>query len=230
MLKSELIAQNPLRALDQDPKGGLEPGQLGLIAARAGTGKTAFLVQVALDNLFRGKPVFHVGVGETVSHVKSWYAEVFRDMAAGYNLDKAKEAWEEAEHKRLIMTLQVDAFSIEKVEERFNELLDQNIMKPEVLMVDNLTLTNALPENIQELKTLAQEKNLKIWIALKTSPDEGDISEGLKKIEDFFQLIIFLESGPTAVALNVFKNPAGISGGAPITLDPKTLLLAQGAA
>lgn len=229
MLKSELVAQNPLRALDQGSDGGLEPGQLGLIAARAGTGKTAFLVQVALDNLFRGHAVFHVSVGETVGHIKAWYEEVFHDMAEGYNLDKAREAWNEAEHSRLIMTLQVDAFSIEKIEERFTELLEQNIMKPEVLLVDNLASNNVLADNIKELKDFAVKNNLKIWIALKAQESADDVLEKIKTVEDFFQVIVLLESGPKAVSLNVFKNPSGTIGKTPITLDPKTLLLAQGA-
>ena len=72
MLKTEMIAKNPLRAFDQQREGGLMPGQSGLIAARAGTGKTALLIHIALDNLFRGVSVLHVSIGETVSHVQAW--------------------------------------------------------------------------------------------------------------------------------------------------------------
>jgi hypothetical protein len=229
MLKSEMIAKNPLRALDQSPDGGLVPGQMGLVAARAGTGKTAFLIQVALDNLFRGNPVLHVSIGETVNHVKAWYEEIFRDLAVGYDLDKAREVWREVEQNRLIMTFRVDVFSSEKLAERLGDLVEQGIFAPRVVLIDGLELSPATGPIFEGLGRFAQERNLKIWVACRSHREAGELATLLTPVEDFFHVVVGLEPRAGSTALRVFKNASGIEGQKPISLDTRTLLLVAGA-
>ena len=57
-----LVQQNPLRVLNMSK----EQNQMGLVMARAGLGKTALLVQIALDAILRGKRVIHVSIGESI--------------------------------------------------------------------------------------------------------------------------------------------------------------------
>ena len=228
MLKSEMVAKNPLRALDQTREGGLAPGQMGLVAARAGTGKTAFLIQVSLDNLFRGNPVLHVSVGETVSHVKVWYEEIFRDLAAGYDLERARDVWREAEENRLILTFRVEIFSVEKLEERLEDLLQQGIFDPRVVLVDGLEMGPGLRPAAEGLGRFARARGLKVWVASRTHRAAGDLEQLVAPEEDLFQVVVGLEPCAEMTALRVFKNPSGIEGKAPIYLDPRTLLLASG--
>jgi len=228
MLKSEMVAKNPLRALDQSRDGGLAPGQMGLVAARAGTGKTAFLIQVALDNLFRGNRVLHVSVGETVSHVKIWYEEIFRDLAEGYDLERARDVWREVEENRLILTFRVDAFTVEKLEERLEDLVQQAIFEPRVVLVDGIDLGAGLHQTIEALAGFARTRGLKVWAALRTRREAGDLAEVVAPEEAFFQVIIGLEPGKEMTALRVLKNPSGDEGEAPFHLDPRTLLLVSG--
>ena len=228
MLKNELVAKNPLRVLDQTRDGGLLPGQMGLVAARAGTGKTAFLIQVALDNLFRGNSVLHVSLGETVGHVKAWYEEIFRDLAQGYDLEKSKEVWEEAERNRLILTFRVQAFSVEKLEERLGDLVEQGIFKPRVVLVDRLDLAQDVRPALEGLSRFARARGLKVWVSCRTHRDAGDAKELVAPIEDLFQVIVALELKAEAVALSILKNPSRAEGGASIALDTRTLLLVSG--
>lgn len=225
MLKNEMVAKNPLRALDQSSDGGLVPGQMGLVAARAGTGKTAFLIQVALDNLFRGNPVLHVSVGETVSHVKAWYEEIFRDLATGYDLEKARDVWHEVEENRFIMTFRVDAFHVEKLEERLEDLVQQRIFQPRTVLVDGLELGPELRPTLEKLGEFARVRGLKVWVASRTHREAGKLPDLVAPVEDLFQVAVGLEPQTEATALSVFKNPSGIEGKAPISLDPRTLLL-----
>jgi hypothetical protein len=225
MLKTEMVANNPLRALDQSRDGGLAPGQMGLVAARAGTGKTAFLIQVALDGLFRGSPVLHVAVGETVSHVKAWYEEIYRDLAQGYDLEKAREVWEEAEKDRLILTFRCQIFSVEKLEERLNDLTEQAIFLPRMMLVDGLDLSSDLRPTFEALGEFARSRGLKVWVACRTHRDSGQLGDLVARFEDLFQLVVGLEPRSDSTVLTVFKNPSGIEGKTPIALDPRTLLL-----
>lgn len=229
MLKTELVAKNPLRALDQSRDGGLAPGQMGLVAARAGTGKTAFLIQVALDNLFRGNPVLHVSLGETVGHVKAWYEEIFRDLATGYDLEKAREVWEESERNRLILTFRVQAFSVDKLEERLGDLVEQGIFNPRVVLVDRFDLGQDVRATFEALSRFARSRGLKVWVSCRAHSEMGDLQQVLAPLEDLFQVMVALEPKADAVSLNLLKNPSGQQGTASIALDTKTLLLVPSA-
>ena len=62
MHQKEINERSPLRVLEQSIHGGLGRGNIGVIVARHGVGKTAFLVGVALDDLMRGRSVLHVSM------------------------------------------------------------------------------------------------------------------------------------------------------------------------
>ncbi|MHB8763625.1 MAG: ATPase domain-containing protein [Deferrisomatales bacterium] len=229
MLKNEMVAKSPLRALDQTRDGGLMPGQIGLVAARAGTGKTAFLTHVALDNLFRGNSVLHVSLGETVGHVKAWYDEVYRDLAADCDLERAREVWEEAERIRMIMTFRVQAFTVDKLEERLSDLVEQGVFRPKVVLVDRLDLNDEPRPTLEALGRFARAHGLKVWVSCRSHRDMGDLRQAAAGIEDLCQVIVGLEPRGESVALQVLKNPAGGEGKAALSLDPRTLLLVSGA-
>jgi len=81
MLLKELTDRSPLRVFEGSIHGGLGAGNLGVVVARHGVGKTAFLVDIALDDLMRGRRVLHVTIGRTIDHVREYYDEIFHDLA-----------------------------------------------------------------------------------------------------------------------------------------------------
>ena len=52
------ISFSPLRILEKSSQKGLGPGNLGVLMARAGVGKTACLIHIAFDKIFRTKNWF----------------------------------------------------------------------------------------------------------------------------------------------------------------------------
>ena len=56
----QLNALSPLRAFEDSINGGLGKGKLGVIVSKHGVGKTACLVHLATDKLFKGEHVIHV--------------------------------------------------------------------------------------------------------------------------------------------------------------------------
>src|SRR5512132_13758 len=86
MIRQEAILQSPLRFLDRSIRGGLGKGHLGVIMAPAGVGKSACLVQLALDALLRGKPVLHVAVRQSVEHVSARYDALFDELVVRVDL------------------------------------------------------------------------------------------------------------------------------------------------
>ena len=55
MVKQDLINHSPVRLFEKISDGGLKSGQMGLITAKKGLGKTSVLVQFGLDALIQDK-------------------------------------------------------------------------------------------------------------------------------------------------------------------------------
>ncbi len=87
MYSKELNERNPLRLFEHSIHGGLGPGNIGVVVARHGIGKTAFLVGIALDDAIRGRKVLHVSLDKTVDHVREFYDEIFMDLAHSAHLE-----------------------------------------------------------------------------------------------------------------------------------------------
>ena len=81
MLKNDLISKNPLGAFSSETSGTDSSKRMGLVMARAGLGKTAILVQIALDNMLKGKQVLHVSIGQNIQKTKAWYDDILSDIA-----------------------------------------------------------------------------------------------------------------------------------------------------
>jgi hypothetical protein len=124
MLKKDLILRNPLRVMGYENDDILNAGEFGAVLARAGVGKTAFLVQLSLNALLRGKNVLHISLEDPVNKVSLWYQEVFNLIAEQYQVDQINQVWESLLPHRFIMTFRVEGFSVPKLEERLSDLMD----------------------------------------------------------------------------------------------------------
>jgi hypothetical protein len=132
MQKEELIKNNPLRVLNPLDET-LPDHRMGLVMARAGLGKTAILVQIAMDSMLRDQKVLHVSIGEDLGKAKAWYDDIFKYIAEGFQLENTAEVENDLMRNRIIMTFKESAFSRPKLEERLNDLVYQNIFRPDRL-------------------------------------------------------------------------------------------------
>jgi len=62
MYAKKVNERSPLRVFERSIHGGLGQGNLGVVLSRPGMGKSSFLVGIALDDLMRGRRVFHVAL------------------------------------------------------------------------------------------------------------------------------------------------------------------------
>ena len=105
MQKMDLADKNPLRIFAQDADGNAVNQRMGLLISRAGLGKTAILVQIALDSILRGNKVLHVSVGQSLDKTRAWYDDILKDISEGAKLDNISELNEEIMRNRLIMNI-----------------------------------------------------------------------------------------------------------------------------
>ncbi|CAB5103784.1 hypothetical protein D3OALGB2SA_1993 [Olavius algarvensis associated proteobacterium Delta 3] len=139
MLKNDLILRNPIRLLAPNGKDMLPDGGFGAITARAGVGKTAFLVQIALNSQLEGKNVLHISLEDPVKKVDLWYKEVFRLLAEQYHVQQINQLWETILPHRFIMTFRAESFSVPVFDERLSGLIDQGIFSPQMVIIDGLS-------------------------------------------------------------------------------------------
>ena len=116
MIKQELILRNPLRHLGFETEDILPAGGFGAVLAHAGVGKTALLVQLALNSMLRSRNVLHVSLQDPVNKVNLWYGELFNHLASQYEGSQIKQLWDSVLPYRFIMTFRVESFSVPKLE------------------------------------------------------------------------------------------------------------------
>jgi hypothetical protein len=228
MLPNDLIFPNPLRLLGQKFDTGLNGGQFGAVLARAGVGKTAFLVQISLYALLCGQEVLHISLKDPVDKVTLWYKEVFNLIASEYNPSKAKRLWDSILSHRFIMTFRVEAFRVATLEERLNDLAAQHIFDPRMLIIDGLPFDDAPPDLLEALKAMARDRKLPVWFTVRTHRHEPPDAEGfpqqLNRVRDLFEVILELQPRKSAVQVTALKGGAA-DGPSDVMLDPTTMLV-----
>ncbi len=235
MLKTDLIAKNPMGAFNRDAAGN-EVKRMGLVMARPGLGKTAILVQIALDSLLRGKQVVHVSIGQTIEKAKGWYDDILNDISASAKHEDMAALLLDVSRNRMIMTFNASTFSRPKLEERLNDLIYQDIFRPSCVIIDGLDFTKVDRQTLADIRDLQKEANLSIWfsaVTLREAQSETvvkhDMPAPCDMVDDLFDTAIMLqpESGDEGkIFLNVLKDATGcVAPGKSLRLDPTTLVV-----
>jgi len=233
MLKKDLILRNPLRLIGTENEDIFPEGGLGAVLARAGLGKTAFLVQLALDNLLKSKSVLHISLSDPVKKVCLWYEEVSRNISNQYHIGQSdvQLLWETILPNRLIMTFNPERFSVSKLEERLAELTEQDIFFPQILLVDGLPFNEGIRETLLNFKALAKSYSLRIWFAVRThrneEADEHNMPRSFSNVEDIFDVVFQLQPKDKKIHLAALKGGTATSSGntSALFLDPSTFLI-----
>jgi len=223
-----LVQQNPLRVLDM----GRDTNQMGLVMARPGLGKTALLVQIALDAILRGKRVIHVSIGETIDKTKSWYDGILQSILQEYSLNRPHELIDMVTRHRMIMTFKVAAFSRSRLEERLNDLVLQDIFRPNCLIVDGFDFFTADREALEDIRNLMETMNMQAWFSANCRREDTRVSPAgvpapCHEIDDLFDMIILLKPEKDAtIQLDIIRNYGErVENGKGLRLDPTTMMV-----
>jgi len=231
MLKKDLIIRNPLRVLGQDMDSLLPPGGFGAVLARAGLGKTSILVQIALDSLLQGRNVLHISLMDSVKKVCLWYEEVFRNIAGRYRDQEMNQLWDVILPHRLIMTFNMDGFSVPKLDERLTELTDQDIFLPQQVLIDGLPFENTdqVRQHLTELKTLSENHAFNVWLTVRTHRHETELRDGIPQpladVADLFDVAFQIMPGERKIHIRALKGGNTDTNHTGLVLDPTTMLI-----
>lgn len=234
MYRKEVNQKSPLRILERSIHGGLGAGNLGVVMARAGVGKTAFLVQVGLDDLMREKDVLHVTLGQSVEHAQSWYDGLFDDLAEDVNLDNRETVRAGITKRRIIQAYpggQLDPQTLEKAAALYSDRLN---LKFSVLVIDGFQWEGdvvSVAANLGALKALARGLGAELWISAQThrgatGPHPEIIPAPCAAFADVIDVAVYLEPQGQHVSVRLLKdhNNPEVSE-THLLLEPDTLQL-----
>ena len=229
MLKKDLILRNPLRVMGYENDDILNAGEFGAVLARAGVGKTAFLVQLSLNALLRDKNVLHISLEDPVNKVSLWYQEVFNLIAQQYKVDQINQLWESLLPHRFIMTFKVEGFSIPKLEERLSDLMEQNIFLPQMVIVDGFPFDETVSHSLTEFKNLIKSHQMPAWFTMRTHRHEDPGPDGfpmrLSQVSDLFEIAIQLLPEGKEIHVKAVKGAESFPEHLDLRLDPSTMLI-----
>lgn len=218
MYRKQVNEQSPLRILEQSSHGGLGRGNVGVVMARAGVGKTAFLVHIALDDLMRDRKVLHISLDTPVDHVRSWYDAVFQDLARTTHMEDAAATAEMINRNRIIQAFSLHghgtghySFSVERLNGAL-DLLKQHVkFQPDAIIIDAFDWTKTSAEELAGLGRVAKERNVELWTtALTHRSATGEHPTSVPAPCDVYQqhmaVVIFLEPVDHHLSVRLLKD------------------------
>ena len=231
----QLNSMSPLRVFEESINGGLGKGNLGVIVSKHGVGKTACLVHLATDKLFKGENVIHVSFSGNVEHVINWYKEVFKEIAEIQSLDDAAMIYNSILANRVVMNFSQEQVPIDKVLSSLESLISQGSFKADTILFDGFKLTVASEEDIEKIKAFAEKMQLEIWFAVSpVRPDvvynEYGVPNTLEKYFDQIDVLVALKYDDKSdkVMMTVVRSHGeNVPKPAKVALDPKTMLIAR---
>jgi hypothetical protein len=226
----DFIEVSPLRVLEKSSQKGLGKGNLGVLMARAGVGKTACLIHIAFDKLFRKEKLVHISLEDVPEKITSYYNVIFHDLVKVLGMDNEHDGRMLLERNRMILSYLNQSFEIGRLRENLKNLVENVELDPDALIVDGLDFPKAGREIFEGFKEIAEEFDTEIWFSALSHRHITDINERgvpypCNHIDDLFSIIIQLQPTQSGILLQLLKDHENeIAPDMSVRLDPNTFL------
>ena len=226
----DFVSVSLLKILERSSRKGLGPGNLGVLIARAGVGKTACLIHIAFDKIFRQQKLVHISLEEGPEKVTSYYDVIYHDLAKALGLTDGDTYRTLIDRNRMILAFVNQSFDIDRLQGNLTNLGEKVGFRPDALIVDGLDFETTERAAFEGLRDLAVELKTEIWFSALshrhiTEVNERGIPYPCHRLDDLFSLILQLEPEPTEIFLKLLKdhdNPT--IPDTSVRLDPNTFL------
>lgn len=227
---NDFIKVSPLKLLEMSSGDGLGKGNLGVLMARAGVGKTACLIHIAFDMLFRKQRLVHISLEDTPEKVTSYYNVIFSDLVKALEIKDETESRMLLERNRMILAYLNSSFEINRLRRNLSNLREQIEFIPDILIVDGLDFEKVDTETMEGFKKVAEEFDVEIWFSALshrhiTEKNEKGIPYPCSRVDEFLSVIIQLDPGESGIFLKLIKDhDHEVKDDSSIRLDPNTFL------
>jgi hypothetical protein len=226
----DFISVSPLKILEKSSHGRLGPGNLGVLVARAGVGKTACLIHIAFDKIFRKEKLVHISLKEGPEKVASYYNVIYSDLLKALRMDDEDEYRFLMERNRMILAYLNQSFDLARLRASLKNLGERLDFRPDTLIIDGLDFENAGRAVFEGLKEAAGEFEVEIWLSALSHRHISEVNEkGIPypchELDDLLSIVIQLQPERSGILLRLLKDhdryhiPDNSIG-----LDPSTFL------
>jgi len=225
MVKQDLINHSPVRLFEKISDGGLKSGQLGLITAKKGLGKTSVLVQFGLDALIQDKPLVHVSFDQHSSNVITWYENVLSEIGKKKNFGDTTELNESIVSNRIILNFNQENFTLPKVV-RTIKALKEGGTNISAIVVDGADFSKISKEDIASVADYVKSEKIVAWFS--DTNEAVKLSETVSKdFLPYFSTVGHLASNGNSVELTVLKSDDKEIEPVSLKIDSKTMLMSK---
>ncbi len=211
----------------------LASGEMGVLMAGAGVGKTACLTHIALEQLLMGNTVLHVCIDEPPEKAKVWYLELLKNIFSSEQVENVANVQLRIEPLRFIQSYLQQTFTPQKLNENLKTLKSIADFQPGMMVLDGLDFDHVDRRILEELKTIAEENGLSIWMSARTHRHKTDVnSHGIPypchQMDDLFHSILLLKPVSKSIHVEVLKHGLDYGPSLPqLTLNAQTYLIEE---
>ena len=214
----------PVRAILEKTDGPLGAGQLGVIVAPAGVGKSSLLCHVGLEELLAGGTVLHVSANERIEDVRGKYDQAFRSATGQTASSAASQAYLRTERNRMIHSYRERVFDVDHFRGNIEMLSDVAQFRPTLIVLDGLS-EEALQDQVEALHTLAVDVGVAVWVTQRCEPSVDNLREAIWPHAHLALRLI--SAGPMIEVTQYFRGGPNKPLG--VFLDPSTGLAVDSA-
>lgn len=232
MHRKEINERSPIRVLEASIHGGLGRGNIGVVMAGRGVGKTAFLVGIAMDDLLQGRKVLHISLDHAINKVRSYYDKIFMDLTHAREMEGVWKVQLDMERNRHIHCYLADTFTVDKLRDAVAFLRDHVDFQPAAVVIDDFDFAAATSADLGVLREIARKLDAEVWMSavIHREPDlhQHDVPEPVAHLQEEIDVILEMAHDTKAVHVSLLKdhdNP-NVSD-LKLALDPTTMLLTK---
>ncbi len=229
-MMNTFAAVSPLKLLEKTSRRQLGKGNMGVLIARAGVGKTACLIHIALDKIFRQEKLIHVSLEESPDKTASYYDVIFSDLVKNKVPIDEREYRSCIEKHRVILAYLNRSFDTARLATSLTNLKNELDFPPDTLIVDGLDFENAERRIFEGLEEIATGFQVEIWLSALShrhirERNENGIPYPCHGVDGFFSIIMQLTTGSSGVFLQLLKDhDHPLPDETRVRLDPGTFL------
>ncbi|MBW1856666.1 MAG: hypothetical protein JRI42_00060 [Deltaproteobacteria bacterium] len=230
----DFLKVSPLKILESSAYKELGKGNLGVLIARAGVGKTSCLIHIAFDKLFREEKIVHISLKDAPEKVAAYYNAIFYDLVTILDMENEHEARALLDKNKIIFTYLKKSFDLNRLRKSLTNLASEVNFKPTTLIVDGVNFEETGRDIFEGFKKIAKEFELEVWFSALSHRHIAEVNEkGIpfpcNNLDDLFSLIMQLSSTESGVFLTLLKDhdTEHMHDDAMVRLDPNNYLIME---
>jgi hypothetical protein len=203
MSVEDVIESHPLRLLEG--RKALPKGEISLMLARHGEGKSAALINFALDEIMKDRKLLHFTVGMPSEKAHHYYQKIFNDNNKRY-LSSHNKNWEDIYHHFTVVSYLDAAKMVADLDNEIETILGSTDVEASMIVVDGLDFDANISGQLAELKEVAQKRGIKLLASLsihRNGVGEVDLDGPFSIAKQYSSHIYYLEPAPEKDRINL---------------------------